>query len=72
MKSILMKDESIKDKPSQKTSIIIEDDPELTMLLASMTKQESISFLKRAIRDTNYDDYKKVYRYLLREVIKNP
>jgi hypothetical protein len=51
--------------------MIFEDDPELTLLFASMTKQKRISFLKRAIRDTNNDDYKKLYRYLLREVRKN-
>lgn len=51
--------------------MIFEDDPELTMILALMTKQERIRFLKKAIRDTNNDDYKKLYRYLLREVKKN-
>lgn len=51
--------------------IIFEDSPELTMILASMTKQERIRFLKKAIRDTDNDDYKKVYRYLLSEVKKD-
>lgn len=66
----------IKDKPALSIplhkSLIIEDDPELTMLFASMTKKETIRFLKEAIRDTNDDEYKKVYRYLLEEVNKNP
>lgn len=52
--------------------MIFEGDPELTMLFASMTKQGRIKFLKEAIRDTDDDDYKKVYRYLLAEVKKNP
>lgn len=52
--------------------LIFEDDPELTFIFASMTKQERIRFLKKAIRDTEDADFKKVYRYFLRLVKKAP
>lgn len=51
--------------------LIFEDDPELTMTLALMTKQERIKFLKKAIRDTEDNGSKKVFRYLLSEVKKD-
>ncbi len=51
--------------------MIFEDEPELTMIFALMTKQEKVEFLEKAIRDTMNPDSEKMFQYLLREVKKN-
>ncbi len=76
MKSIIIEGEQEKLRSQREgnrtKSIIIEGEPEFSIIFNALTDHEKIKILKESIREATDEDERKVFQYLLSELTKNP
>lgn len=76
MKGIIIEGEREKlrrqNEGKQMKNIIIEGEPEFSIIFNALSDHGKIKILKDAIREAKDEDERKVFQYLLSELKKNP